>query len=343
MNSPNRRTNGAVAGQDHAHESAPPVALVGSLQRSQFTPEQIKQFVAELDVPFDPSVVEWRVTNTSKGRNGELRGQVMPYADQRAYTDRLNALFSPAGWTRKYSVHTSANFQRDRDQKTTAKVFVTCELTIFGLGSHSATGEEWADAENAGTASEAQAFKRAAACFGLGRYLYYFTGVWVDLDDRKRPKTRPRLAGWATPDGWRQGLRPHQEQPPARDSSQEIPAATRIAAPGRGEAMSPERAELIRQLEGMAEPLGKRLYRGLLKRVARAWKPSDISEPTILRKLLADMQAGDRMLNQLAAILNETGPEELSPILRSLGFYSLEQVDNLDALQKILASLERKG
>ena len=45
---------------------------------------------------------------------------------------------------------------------------------------------------------EAQAFKRSCACFGLGRYLYYFTGTWVDLDDRKRPKSVPQLAGWAT-------------------------------------------------------------------------------------------------------------------------------------------------
>jgi len=52
-------------------------------------------------------------------------------------------------------------------------VLVTCELTIFGLGSHSATGEEWADNDNAGTAAEAQAFKRACSCFGLGRYLYH--------------------------------------------------------------------------------------------------------------------------------------------------------------------------
>lgn len=36
---------------------------------------------------------------------------------------------------------------------------------------------------------EAQASKRAAVCFGLGRYLYYFTGTWLDLDDHKRPKT----------------------------------------------------------------------------------------------------------------------------------------------------------
>jgi hypothetical protein len=77
--------------------------------------------------------------------------------------------------------------------------------------------------------------------------------------------------------------------------------------------------------------------------VARAWKPSDISEATILRKLLAVMQAGDRMLNHLAAILNEERPDKLSPILRSLGLSSLDYVDNLDTLQKILVSLEPKG
>ena len=60
------------------------------------------------------------------------------------------------------------------------------ELTIFALGSHSATGEEWADNDNAGTSAEAQAFKRACACFGLGRYLYYFDGVgltWMSGSD----------------------------------------------------------------------------------------------------------------------------------------------------------------
>jgi len=89
-----------------------------------------------------------------------------------------------------------------------AKVMVTCEVTVFGLGSHSATGEEWADDDNAVTSAEAQSFKRACACLGLGRYLYYFTGTWVDLDEHKRPKSVPQLAGWATPAGWLEGLRP---------------------------------------------------------------------------------------------------------------------------------------
>src|SRR5205809_5977568 len=104
---------------------------------------------------------------------------------------------------------TSANFERSKDQKIVAKVLVTCELIIFGLGSHAATGEEWADNDNAGTSAEAQAFKRACSCFGLGRYLYYFVGQWVDLDERKRPKSVPQLPKWATPAGWLAGLRPN--------------------------------------------------------------------------------------------------------------------------------------
>jgi hypothetical protein len=49
--------------------------------------------------------------NTTKGHQ-RARGQVVPSADQRAYTDRWNGLFTPAGWTRKYNIHTSPNFER---------------------------------------------------------------------------------------------------------------------------------------------------------------------------------------------------------------------------------------
>jgi hypothetical protein len=68
----------------------------------------------------------------------------------------------------RYTIHTSANFERGKDQRIVAKVLVTCELTIFGLGSHSATGEEWADDDNAATAAEAQSFKRACSCLDSG-------------------------------------------------------------------------------------------------------------------------------------------------------------------------------
>jgi hypothetical protein len=137
---------------------------------------------------------------------------------------------------------------------------------IFGLGLHTATGEEWADDSNAIPSAEAQAFKRAYVCFGLGRYLHYCAGTWVDLDEHRQPKTIPALPAWATPEGWKQGLRPNQKA----DSPVRGPRSS--AEPGSDRC--PEApSSLILQIEALAAPLGKRMYRGLLKRTARSGIP----------------------------------------------------------------------
>jgi|SRR5579872_3846315 len=295
----------------------------------QFSPDRVKELVAALEAPFDASEIEWRVMNTTK--NGQpIRGQVVPYADQRAYTDRLNTLVTPAGWTRKYSIHTSANFERSKDQKMVAKVLVTCELTIFGLGSHSATGEEWADNDNAGTSAEAQAFKRTCSCFGLGRYLYYFEGMWVDLDERKRPRSVPALPRWATPEGWAQGLRPN-----VSSKSNGTRDGAKIHGGGS------EASALAKAIEGMAEPLGRGMYRGLLRDLARVWNPREIQEIPLLQKVLEHMRSAERGLRRLEAALDKTGPEALVRILRTVGLSSLERVDNLETLKRIVLELER--
>ena len=103
-------------------------------------------------------------------------GAVIEYADPRAYTDRLNQLFTTTGWSRSYQVSTVSSVTRIKREKLiqTGKVLVTCTLTITGLGCHSGSGEELAGEQNAMTTAEVQAFKRAASCFGLGRYLYNF-------------------------------------------------------------------------------------------------------------------------------------------------------------------------
>jgi Rad52/22 family double-strand break repair protein len=321
----------------HAYEnggttSVPPAAGSVAPMVAQFSPERVKELVAALEVPFDAWQIEWRVMNTTKGQQ-PARGQVVPYADQRAYTDRLNALLTPAGWTRKYTIHTSANFERSADQKLAAKVLVTCDLTIFGLGSHSATGEEWADDNNAGTGAEAQAFKRACACFGLGRYLYYFTGTWVDLDDRKRPKSVPQLAGWATPEGWLEGLRPrcaHEQKPSER-------ATAGNGGNGHGEGAN---GDVVREIEQMERVVGKRMYRGLLKIVARVWSPKEIQDPEIQERVLAHLQAAERGLNRAKAARDKAGLGVFAAVLASLRLSSLDQVDNLKTLQEIVVALE---
>ena len=62
-----------------------------------------EKLFAQLEVPFDPAQVKWRVMRCS---NDGRSGLILPFADPRAYTDRLNQLFTPAGWTREYTIST---------------------------------------------------------------------------------------------------------------------------------------------------------------------------------------------------------------------------------------------
>jgi hypothetical protein len=140
---------------------------------TKFTEAEREKLFAQLEAPFDPALIKWRVMRTfDNGRSGVI----LPFADPRAYTDRLNELFTPSGWTREYTISTVPSLCRMERGKAivTSKVLVATAVTITRLGSHTGTGEEWADRENAVTGADAQAFKRACSCFGLGRYLYRF-------------------------------------------------------------------------------------------------------------------------------------------------------------------------
>jgi hypothetical protein len=87
MPTPNGRANGSAIHSPSEQVVQLLPAPMRPLANPQFSIEEVKLFLAELEVPFDPAVIEWRVTNTTK--SGKLRGQVIPYADPRAYTDRL--------------------------------------------------------------------------------------------------------------------------------------------------------------------------------------------------------------------------------------------------------------
>lgn len=326
MTPPNGHTTDAI-------QHAPAGERVSFPQQLQFSRESLTRIFQELDVPFDTHLIKWRVIATAKNKT---RGQVVPYVDSRAYTDRLNRLLSPAGWTREVAVHTSANFQRPKDQKITAKVFVTCKLTLVGINSHTATGEKWADDEHSGTTAESQAFKRACACFGLGRYFYYFRGQWLDLDQGKQPRSLPALPDWATPDGWLRGLRPPQQARPPLDSG-------KANAIGPSPAPTLARAELLRRIDALKKPLGTGIYRGLLFTLARRFKAVDIKEPALLQKILLHMQGAARGLQRLDKALAITGPEALEPILDFLQLSSLDKVKDLKTLHSVVSAIEAKA
>jgi len=141
------------------------------------TTDEIKTL---LELPFRAAEITWRVLGDGERAEGEAR--IIPYAYRAAYMRRLDILFGPGGWTQSFSMTTVSNIQRSKKVNkayamiTTGKILVTSTITIEGFGTRSSTGEGWADDENGTTRAQAQAFRRACAEFGLGRYLRELEG-----------------------------------------------------------------------------------------------------------------------------------------------------------------------
>jgi hypothetical protein len=309
------RANGAKANGDAAEVlggSAPPKPHL-----------ETAKLLEELQVPFDPVLIRWRA-NEFKFVQRRKFGLFFPHADPRAYKDRLNALFGPMAWCDSYAITTIPT-----------KILVVCQLTInpFGPHAHSATGEEWSRNSNATTAAEAQAFKRACASFGLGRYLYYFPGAWLEVDRENQPLTVPSLPQWATPEGWKQGLRP--EPVVVRPVAPVIEPTNENAVTRRSNCQN-----VVVQVLQMQEKLGTGLYRGLLRSVAQVWCPTDIRDIALQKKVLGHMEGALRGLERLSAATAKLGEEEVTRLLSSFELGSAADIKDMDTLYRVVVALE---
>jgi hypothetical protein len=304
--------------------------------------------VAALEDPFDLSEIKWRVTNTCRvgGPKGPRdRGQMLAYADPRAYTDRLNDVFAPSGWTRDYNVQMGQNFERKErgatERTITAKIVVTCKVTIYGLGTHTGLGEEWAENDNAGTAAEAQAFKRACSCFGLGRYLYDLEGQWVDLDEKKRPLETPKLPDWA---------RPKRQENRGRNSpngkhyanGQQQTGTNGAVRNGRGGLY---RDELLGQVRALCGTVGFNLSKGVLQAVAKVEDPDKIRDMAKLTAVFEKLQDMARGVERLRAAVTKAGDQRYSALCCELNLASesIDDIPDRTVLRRLLETLEGEG
>jgi len=141
----------------------------------------MNEILQELRKPFHPSHITWKPGMVSKDQGKAL---ALAYADLRAYQNRLDEICG-MDWSVTYTPW------GDR---------IVCHLTIQGI-TRSSSGEPDSQSERseiAGTSAEAQAFKRACAMFGLGRYLYNLPSVWVEYDPTTRQftdKAKAKLEG----------------------------------------------------------------------------------------------------------------------------------------------------
>ena len=128
-----------------------------------------------LKEPFPVSEVHWRVGSKSGSR-------ILPlaYIDARAVMKRLDAVVGFTNWQVRYPFPGC------------------CEIGIRiedeWIWKANCAGETNVEAEK-GQASDA--FKRAAAVWGVGRYLYYLPHTWVTVNNGKW--NPPPLPKWAIP------------------------------------------------------------------------------------------------------------------------------------------------
>ena len=139
----------------------------------------------QLKDPFDEKFVKWRVGATNRDKT---KGIALAYIDAREVMKRLDDVCGFGNWQSKL-VAVPDGF--------------VCELSIKVDG-------EWITKSNSagntkvdpvkGGASDA--LKRAAAVWGVGRYLYYLPNVWVGLKKQGNSyglAEIPELPEWAKP------------------------------------------------------------------------------------------------------------------------------------------------
>ena len=146
----------------------------------------------KLSDPFSMEDIEWLITATTKDKT---KGLAVPFITARAVQARLDEVVGPTMWKNNFT-----------EWKTGAQL---CEILIYDealdqwIGKIDGSGDTDIEGTKGGLSS---AFKRCAAMWGIGRYLYFLDGVWVEIEQqgnsyRIKPNQVITLPGWALPGG----------------------------------------------------------------------------------------------------------------------------------------------
>jgi hypothetical protein len=172
-------------------------------------------------------------------------------------------------------------------------------------------------------AFEAQAFKRACSCFGLGRYFYNFAEMWVEVDQCKQPKQLPRLPSWALPKGERQTTVEQRQTPQT------------AGRPETAVQKGPLDAGVTGRIEGCRQQLGSALFADVLQRVAKAQSARDIPNQKLQQIVLSSMESCARGMSRIRAIAAELPETKFYSILDEAGVPSLDRIPSFDVLKQL--------
>lgn len=181
-----------------------------------------------LSAPFSSADIDWRVSATTQDKS---RGLAVPYVTNRAIQNRLDDTVGVDGWHNDF-----VPWKGDQAQ--------LCGISIYFPGSQ-AWITKWDGADDSDVESVkgglSDSMKRAAVEWGVGRYLYGMTQVWVAIEPRGkgfviRDSERPALD--AAHDKWVQAI---QQRKTAPQGQAQRPQAVQSGAGGQGSPNQPQR------------------------------------------------------------------------------------------------------
>lgn len=148
----------------------------------QKTPEELRQALA---APFSNGDIEWRISATTQDKS---KGLAVPYVTNRAIQNRLDSTVGIDGWQNEFKPWKDGKAQ-------------LCGISIY-FPQQKQWLTKWDGADDSDFESVkgglSDSMKRAAVEWGVGRYLYGMTQIWVKVVQRGKSffivdEEQPRL------------------------------------------------------------------------------------------------------------------------------------------------------
>lgn len=174
----------------------------------QKTPEELRQALA---APFSNGDIEWRVSATTQDKT---KGLAVPYVTNRAIQNRLDSTVGIDGWQNE--------FRPWKDGKAQL-----CGISIY-FQQQKQWLTKWDGADDSDFESVkgglSDSMKRAAVEWGVGRYLYGMTQIWVKIVQRGKgffivDEEQPRLD--QTHEDWVRKIQSRQASQPQSGKGQQ--------------------------------------------------------------------------------------------------------------------------
>jgi hypothetical protein len=173
---------------------------------------------------------------------------------------------------------------------------------------------------------EAQAFKRASSCFGLGRYLYNLAEMWVPLNEYRQPIQFPTLPQWALPKADGRG-KAHPASGPRPPAIQRGPIDQKTTD----------------RIEGFRRILGDAIYGEIRRRAGHSRRANDIPNAQFQANAAEAMERAARGIHKANSLAEQIGEASFIAVMDRLQIESMATIPGLESLKQLVAELEQEA